>query len=107
LFKYEIQGPEAMRLVDRIMTRNLRKCAVGQVMYSPWCDDDGYVIDDGTVARLAEDRFRLTAADPNLVWFTDCGFGLDAEVTDVTRRLAPGGSGAEFPRGSEKSDPGD
>lgn len=88
LFKYEIRGPEALRLVDRIFTRNLRKCAVGQVMYSPWCDDDGHMIDDGTVARLAEDHFRLTAADPNLVWFRDCGFGLDAEVTDVTRRLA-------------------
>ncbi|HJW90210.1 MAG: hypothetical protein A2Z16_16255 [Chloroflexi bacterium RBG_16_54_18] len=88
LFKYEISGPQAEQLVNRIITRDVRKCTVGQVLYSPWCDDDGMVIDDGTVARLAPDRFRLTAADPNLAWFQDCGLGLEAEVEDVSERLA-------------------
>lgn len=88
LFKYEISGPDALRLVNRIMTRNIAKCAVGQVMYSPWCDEAGKVIDDGTISRLAENRFRLTAADPNLRWFQDCGFGLDVNVIDVTTHLA-------------------
>lgn len=88
LFKYEISGPDALRLVNRIMTRNIGKCAVGQVMYSPWCDEDGQVIDDGTISRLAENRFRITAADPNLRWFQDCGFGLEVDVVDVSRDLA-------------------
>ncbi len=88
LFKYEISGPEALRLVNRIMTRDVSKCAVGQVLYSPWCDEDGKVIDDGTISRLANDRFFITAADPNLRWFQDCGFGLDAEVVDVSTDLA-------------------
>jgi len=39
LFKYEVSGPDALRLVNRIITRNVARCAIGQVMYSPWCDD--------------------------------------------------------------------
>lgn len=88
LFKYEVSGPEALRLVDRIMTRDVTKCRVGQVMYSPWCDEEGKVIDDGTISRLEEDRFRITAADPNLRWFQDVGYGMDAQVVDVSSDLA-------------------
>jgi glycine cleavage system T protein (aminomethyltransferase) len=88
LFKYEIRGPDAEKLVNRIMTRDVAKCVVGQVMYSPWCDDDGKVIDDGTISRLAPDAFRVTAADPSLVWFQDCGYGMQAEVVDVSNELA-------------------
>jgi aminomethyltransferase len=88
LFKYEVRGPDALRCVDRLMTRDLTRCATGQVMYSPWCDDDGKVIDDGTIARLAQDRFRITAAEPNLVWFQDCAYGMDVEITDVSTSLA-------------------
>ena len=57
-------------------------------MYTPWCDEAGKIIDDGTVARLGEDRFRLTSADPSWLWFTDCGYGLDARVKQL-RRKAP------------------
>lgn len=88
LFKYEIRGPEAERLVNRILPRDISRCQVGQVMYAPWCDDDGWVIDDGTISRLAPDRFRITAADPNLAWFQDCGHGMDIEVRDVSTELA-------------------
>lgn len=88
LFKYEITGPDAARLVDRIITRDASKCAIGQVMYTPWCDEQGKIIDDGTVSRLAENHFRITAADPNLRWFQDCGFGLRVTVKDVTAELA-------------------
>jgi aminomethyltransferase len=88
LYKYEVSGPDAEGLVNRVMTRDITKCAVGQVMYSPWCDEDGKVIDDGTIARLALDRFRLTAADPSQRWFQDVGYGMDAEVADVSTKLA-------------------
>ena len=88
LFKYEVNGSDALRLVNRIITRNVARCAVGQVMYSPWCDDLGMVIDDGTIARLEENRFRITAAEPNLAWFQDCGVGLNAQVRDVSEELA-------------------
>ncbi len=88
LFKYEITGPDAARVVDRIITRDVSKCHVGQVLYSPWCDEEGKVIDDGTIARLDGNHFRITAADPNLRWFRDVGFGFDVQVTDVSVDLA-------------------
>jgi aminomethyltransferase len=88
LYKYEVAGPDAMHLLNRVMTRDIGKCRVGQVMYSPWCDERGKVIDDGTVARLDESRFRVTAADPNLRWFEDVGYGLEASVVDVSQDLA-------------------
>jgi aminomethyltransferase len=88
LIKYEVSGPEAGQLIDRIMTRDISRCAVDQVMYSPWCDDAGKVIDDGTISRLGKDEFRLTSAHPNLRWFQDVGSGLDAHVVDVTQNLA-------------------
>ena len=88
LFKYEIRGPDSVRLLNRVMTRDIAKCAVGQVMYTPWCNDKGKVIDDGTVAHLEQNLFRVTAADPNLVWLQDNGIGMDAEVTDVSSNLA-------------------
>jgi len=88
LFKYDISGPQAAAVVDRIVPRDVSRCKVGQILYSPWCDDDGKVVDDGTLWRLGEDRFRITAADPSLRWFQDCGAGLEADVVDVSSALA-------------------
>jgi len=74
--------------VDRLIPRRTTNFRVGQVIYTPWCDEDGQVIDDGTVARLAENHFRITAADPNFRWFEDVAFGFDARVENVTEALA-------------------
>src|SRR4029450_13596733 len=60
LYKYRLKGKDSTRLVDRIITRDTRKVSVGQVVYTPWCDEDGKVIDDGTVTRLAENTYRWT-----------------------------------------------
>lgn len=88
LFKYRITGPEATRLVDRIITRDMRKVSVGQVIYTPWCDERGKVIDDGTVSRLAENSYRWTAADPSLRWFTQNAVGMDVLIEDISETLA-------------------
>jgi aminomethyltransferase len=88
LFKYEISGPQAGELVNRIITRDISKCAVGQVIYTPWCDDDGKVIDDGTVSRLDTDQYRITTAEPNLAWFQDCAIGFRAFIRDRSENLA-------------------
>ena len=88
LFKYSITGPDAARFVDRLITRDVSKMSVGQVYYTPWCDERGYVIDDGTVARLGETRFRWTAADPNLRWFTQNAAGLQVHVADISEEVA-------------------
>ncbi len=88
LYKYELRGPDAGRLANRLLTRDVSKCKVGQMLYSPWCDEDGYVIDDGTLGRLGKDHYRLTAADPSLRWLQDLGYGLDVELRDVSSELA-------------------
>ncbi len=88
LFKYRISGKDATRLVDRIVTRELRKVSVGSVIYTPWCDEHGKVIDDGTVARLAENTYRWTAADPSLRWFKQNALGLDVAITDISEEVA-------------------
>jgi aminomethyltransferase len=88
LFKYMVTGADAARLVDRIITRDVSKLHVGQVFYTPWCDERGRVIDDGTVARLGERVFRWTAADPSLRWFRQNAAGLDVVVDDVSEEVA-------------------
>jgi aminomethyltransferase len=88
LFKYIVHGRDAAKLVDRVITRDVTKLAVGQVYYTPWCDEHGKVIDDGTVTRLSENAFRWTAADPSLRWFTQNATGLDVVLEDVSEQVA-------------------
>jgi aminomethyltransferase len=88
LFKYIISGRDATKLVDRLITRDMAKLSIGQVIYTPWCDEQGKVIDDGTVSRLAENRYRWTAADPSLRWFVQNAAGLDVSVEDISETVA-------------------
>lgn len=88
LQKYQITGRDAERLLDRVVTRHVAKCKVRQVMYTTWCDAAGKVIDDGTVARLDEQRFRMTAAEPNLRWLHENAVGLDVTIDDVSDAIA-------------------
>ena len=88
LFKYIVTGRDAARLVDRIITRDVSKMSIGQVFYTPWCDEHGRVIDDGTVSRLDELRFRWTAADPSLRWLSQNAIGLDVAIEDISEQVA-------------------
>ncbi len=88
LFKYVVRGPDACALLDRVMTRDISKLRVDQVYYTPWCDEDGKVIDDGTVTRIAPSAYRITAADPCYRWFGMNATGLEVDVEDVTETLA-------------------
>jgi aminomethyltransferase len=88
LYKYLVTGRDATRFVDRLITRDVRKMSVGQVYYTPWCDERGKVIDDGTVSRLGENRYRWTAADPSLRWFRQNAAGLDVQIDDVSEKIA-------------------
>jgi len=82
LKKYIVQGPESQQLLNQLVTRNIAICKVGQVMYTPWCDEDGKVIDDGTIQRLSENKFRITSAEPNLEWIQSNAVGMDVVVND-------------------------
>ena len=70
------------------MTRDMTKLRVDRVFYSPWCDEEGKVLDDGTIARLDDTTYRVTAADPSYRWFTMNATGLDVEVDDISDRTA-------------------
>ena len=88
LYKYRVAGPDAMRLVDLVIVRDATKLAVGQVYYTCWCDEDGKVVDDGTITRLDETTYRWTAADPQLRWFRLNAAGLDVEIEETTESTA-------------------
>lgn len=88
LYKYIVTGRDATRLVDRLITRDATKLSAGQVIYTPWCDEQGKIIDDGTVSRLGEQRYRWTAADPSLRWFVQNAAGLDVSIEDVSETVA-------------------
>ena len=88
LYKYVVGGPDARRLVDRVITRDASRLTPGRVFYTPWCDEHGKVIDDGTVHGLDDETFRWTAADPQLRWLRLNGAGLDVTIDDVTETTA-------------------
>ena len=88
LMKYIIKGKDASRLLNRVITRDMDKLKVGQVYYTGWCDDEGKMIDDGTISRLGETTYRMTSADPSLRWLSMNAVGLDVEITEVTDNIA-------------------
>jgi aminomethyltransferase len=88
LYKYVVSGPDAERLVDRVITRDAARIGEGRVAYTPWCDERGKVVDDGTVARISADAFRWTAADPQYRWLRMNAGGLEVEIEDVTDSVA-------------------
>jgi aminomethyltransferase len=88
LYKYLVSGKQATKLVNRLITRDINKVAVGQVIYCCWCDEQGKVIDDGTITRLEENKYRWTAADPSLRWFRQNGLNMDVEIEDISEKVA-------------------
>jgi aminomethyltransferase len=88
LYKYLVRGRDAATLLDRVITRDMTAMKVDQVYYTPWCDEAGKVLDDGTITRIAPEEFRITAADPSYRWFLLNATGLDVEVQDVSEALA-------------------
>ncbi|MGD8683265.1 MAG: aminomethyltransferase family protein, partial [Chloroflexota bacterium] len=88
LFKYRVSGPDAERLVDRVITREAARVEPGRVIYTPWCDSQGRVIDDGTVMRLDDGSWFWTAAEGQYRWLHLNARGLDVEIEERTDALA-------------------
>ena len=88
LIKYVITGTDAAALLHRVTTRDVHKMRMGQVAYTGWCDEDGKMIDDGTISRLDETAFRLTSAEPNLRWLTMNAVDMDVQIREVTDEVA-------------------
>src|SRR5258707_2406585 len=83
-----VEGKDATKLVNRVITRDINKVKPGQVIYCCWCDEQGKVIDDGTITRLAENKYRWTAADPSLRWFRQNGLNMDVQIEDISEKVA-------------------
>jgi aminomethyltransferase len=88
LYKYDVRGKDALKLVNRVITRDAAKCAVGQALYGCLCEDDGAVIQDGTVFRLGDDFFRFHLADPSLRWLSLNARGMEVAIQEVSEQVA-------------------
>ena len=88
LYKYRISGSDATKFVNRVITRNISKVKIDQVIYCCWCDEQGKVIDDGTISRLGENLYRWTAADPSIRWFHQNALGLHVRIEDISTEVA-------------------
>lgn len=84
LFKYRIAGPDSERFLAGVLTRDIRTCPPGSAQYTIWCDDEGYVIEDGVALRLNDDEFLLTSAEPNLDYFQKLVGRDDVKITDIS-----------------------
>jgi aminomethyltransferase len=88
LYKYRITGKDAERFLSGVMARNITKCRPGQAQYTIWCDDRGYVVEDGVILRHSSDEFLLTAAEPNLSYFRNLIGYSSVEIEDVSEQIA-------------------
>jgi aminomethyltransferase len=64
--EFEFRGPDAERALGRLTTNDVAALAVGQVHYSLLCDEDGGIVDDLTLYRLAPDHFMMTVNAANI-----------------------------------------
>ena len=88
MHKYDIKGADAIKFLDKLVTRNVTEINSGQVMYIIWCNEDGNVIDDGTVFCFNSNHLRIFCAERNLNWFSDTAIGFNVEVEDVSNTIA-------------------
>ncbi len=88
MVKYKITGRDSLAYLNRLVTRNLTRLRVGRVMYCCWCNDDGQVLDDGTVFRLGEETFRLCSQERHLDWLRWSALGFDVTVEEETHDVA-------------------
>ena len=88
MVKYRIEGPQAEAFLDRLTLRDVTKLKPGRVHYTAWCNDDGHVLDDGTLFRLSQTRFRLCCQERHLPWLLDSAFGFDVLIEEETEAVA-------------------
>jgi len=88
MVKYRIAGPDALRFLNRLMTRDIRRLTPGKVTYGVWCNDGGQLIDDGTVFCLGANEYRLCTAERQLDWLSASAIGFDVAIAEVTEEVA-------------------
>ena len=86
--KYRITGPDSLVYIDRLVTRDMSKIRPGRVAYAVWCNDQGQVIDDGTIFHLRDGEYRLCSQERHCAWLMDSAIGLDVSIVDETADVA-------------------
>ncbi len=84
LYKYRIHGPDAERFLAGVLARDIRTCPPGHAQYTIWCDERGFVVEDGVILRHGPTEFVLTAAEPNLAYFQELIGRLDVAIEEVS-----------------------
>ncbi len=88
MVKYRIAGADALRYLNRLVTRDLAKLKPDRVAYCVWCNDAGHLLDDGTVFRLGESEYRLCTAERQINWLLDSAIGFEVEISEITEQIA-------------------
>jgi aminomethyltransferase len=88
MVKYRIAGTDAARFLSRLVTRDISRLRINRVSYCIWCNDDGHIIDDGTLFRLGENEYRLCTAEWQLDWLLGSAIGFDVQIEEVTSEIA-------------------
>ena len=86
--KYRVTGPDSLDYIDRLVTRDMKKIRPGRVAYAAWCNDEGQVIDDGTIFHLSEGEYRLCSQERHMAWLQAAAIGFDVSIVDETRDVA-------------------
>ena len=88
MHKYDIKGDDAKKFINKLITKDITNIQSNQVAYGIWCNEDGMVIDDGTIFCFNENHFRIFCAERNLNWFSDTATGFNASVEDISPSIA-------------------
>lgn len=88
MVKYRIEGPDAEAFLNRVTLRDVSKLRPGRVHYTAWCDDEGHVLDDGTLFRFSDTSFRLCCQERHLAWLLDGAVGFDVRIDEKTQEIA-------------------
>ena len=88
MHKYSVQGKDAKKFINKLITRNIDNIQPNQVVYALWCNEDGFVVDDGTVFCFDENNFRICSGERNLNWFEDTAIGFDVTIEDISHSIA-------------------
>ena len=88
MHKYSVQGKDAKKFINKLITRNFDNVQSNQVVYALWCNEDGFLVDDGTIFCFDENNFRICSGERNLNWFEDTAIGFDVTIEDISRSIA-------------------
>jgi len=87
MYKYSVKGKDAKKFINKLITRDVTNISSNQIIYGLWCNENGFVVDDGTIFCFDDENFRICCAEKNLIWFEDSAIGFDISIKDVTKDI--------------------